>query len=112
MISNYTDKAYLALYNIIDRYYNEDKNDWIASLASDMCPYTFEDGKSADPATYEDFTDCFNLCFAETKKEDVATGYAASIKFLEMYRDEFGFDIEKYIRSLTFELYKEEFEKD
>lgn len=112
MISNYTDKAYLALYKIIDKYYDEDKNDWIASLASDMCPYTFVDSKSADPATYEDFTDCFNLCFAQSQKEDIETAYAASIKFLEMYRDEFGFDIDKYIKQLSFDMYKDKFEKD
>lgn len=111
MISSYTDQAYLALYNIVSRYYDEDKNDWIASLASDMCPYTFVDSKSADPATYEDFTDCFNLCFAETQKENIATAYSASIKFLEMYRDEFGFDIDEYIKKLSFDIYKTEFEK-
>lgn len=111
MISNYTDKSYLTLYNIIDRYYDEDKNDWIANIASDMSPYTFLNCKSADPATYGEFADCLNICYAETKKEDVAAAYAASIKFLEMYRDEFGFDIDKYIKQLTFELYKEEFEK-
>lgn len=111
MISSYTDQAYLALYNIVSRYYDEDKNDWIASLASDMCPYTFVDSKSADPATYEDFTDCFNLCFAQSQKEDIETAYAASIKFLEMYRDEFGFDIGEYIEKLNFETYSQEFEK-
>ena len=111
MTQNYTDKAYLALYKIIDKYYDEDKNDWIASLASDMCPYTFVDSKSADPATYEDFTDCFNLCFAQSQKEDIETAYAASIKFLEMYRDEFGFDIGEYIEKLSFETYSQEFEK-
>lgn len=111
MISDYTDRAYLSLYNIIDRYYEEEKNNWIASLASDMCPYTFVGSKSADPATYEDFNDCFNLCFAETQKENIATAYSASIKFLEMYRDEFGFDIDKYIKKLSFDIYKEEFEK-
>lgn len=112
MLSKYIDKSYLTLFKIIDKFYNDDKNDLIAIIASDMNPYTFLNCKSADPATYSEFADCLNLCYAETEKEDVETAYAASVKFLEMYRDEFGFDIEKYIRSLTFELYKEEFEKD
>lgn len=111
MISDYTDRAYLSLYNIVDRYYEEEKNDWIAIIASDMCPYTFADGKSADPATYGEFADFLKLCLDKSEKEDVETAYAASIKFLEMYRDDVEFDIDKYIKKLSFDVYKEAFEK-
>ncbi len=112
MNKEYIKRAYKTLYNIVYGFYQEYKTDSLASLASDMCPYTFEDSEAADPAAYEDFTDCLNYCFAQTPKEDVTTAYAASIKFLEMYRDEFGFDIDKYIKQLSFDMYKDKFEKD
>lgn len=104
-------QSYTALYNIIDKFYAEDKNDFIANLASDMCPGTFKDSNSADPAVYEDFLDCLNFCFAETDKIDVTTAFKAAIRFLEMYRDEFGFEINDYIERITFELYEREFEQ-
>lgn len=109
--NNFEKHAYFALYNIIEKFYTEDKNEFIAELASDMCPYTFKDSDSADPAVYEDFSDCLNFCFAETGKTDIATAFKSSIRFLEMYRDEFGFELNDYIERLTIDLYKREFEK-
>ena len=106
----YKNQAYIALYNIVDKFYKEDNNEFIADLASDMCPYTFKDSNSADPAVYEDFSDCLNFCFAETEKMDITTAFKASIRFLEMYRDEFGFEINDYIERLTIDLYKNEYE--
>lgn len=111
MNTKYKNQAFIALYNIIDKFYKEDKNEFIADLASDMCPYTFKDSNSADPAVYEDFSDCLNNCFSETEKMDVITAFNASIRFLDMYRDEFGFEINEYIEQITFDLYKKEFEK-
>lgn len=89
----------------------EDKNEFIAELASDMCPNTFKDSNSADPAVYEDFSDCLHSCFAETGKTDVDTAFKSSIRFLEMYRDEFGFELNDCIERLKIDLYKKEFEK-
>ena len=110
MNTKFEKQSYMALYNIIDKFYREDKNDFIANLASDMCPYTFKDSNSADPATYEDFFGCLKACFNETEKTDVDTAFTASIRFLEMYRDEFGFEINDYIKRITIDLYKKEFE--
>lgn len=110
MNRKYQKNSYIALYNIIDDFYKKDKNKHIANLASDMCPYTFKDSNSADPATYEDFLDCLNYYYAETEKMDITTAYKASIKFLEMYRDEFGFELNDYIKQITSDLYKKEFE--
>lgn len=106
----YKNQSYIALYNIIDKFYKEGKNEFIADLASDMCPYTFKESNSADPAVYEDFSDCLNFCFAETEKMDITTAFKASIRFLEMYRDEFGFEINDYIERVTIDLYKNEYE--
>lgn len=109
--NNFEKQSYIALYNVIDKFYKDDKNEFIAELASEMCPYTFKDSYSADPAVYEDFSDCLNFCFAETGKTDIATAFNASIRFLEMYRDEFGFELDDYIEQLSIDLYKQEFEK-
>lgn len=110
MNTKYKKQSYMALYNIIDKFYRKEKNEFIADLASDMCPYTFKDSNSADPAVYEDFSDCLNSCFAETEKTDITTAFKASIRFLEMYRDEFGFELNDYIERITIDLYKKEFE--
>lgn len=109
-IMNYENRAFIALYNIVDRFYKEDKNEFILVLADDMCPYIFADGMSADPAAYADFNDYLNFYCAQTNQKDVVSAHKASIRFLEMYRDEFDFKIDNYIEKLTFELYKEEFE--
>lgn len=76
-----------------------------------MCPHTFKDSNSTDPAAYEDFLGCLKTCIAETEKTDVDMAFKASIRFLEMYRDEFGFEINDYIERITFDVYKKEFEK-
>ena len=107
----YKKQSYIALYNIIDKFYTEDKNEFIAELASEMCPHTFNDSNSADPAVFEDFSDCLHFCFAEAGIEDVTTAFNASVRFLEMYRDEFGFELDDYIEQLSIDLYKQEFEK-
>ena len=107
----YEKQSYLALYNIIDKFYTKDKNEFIAELASEMCPYTFKDSISADSAVYEDFSDCLHFCFAESENEDISTAFNASIRFLKMYRDEFGFKIDDYIEQLSIDLYKNEFTK-
>ena len=109
--NNFEKQFYIALYNIIDKFYKNDKNEFIAELASEMCPYTFKDSISADSAVYEDFSDCLHFCFAESENEDISTAFNASIRFLKMYRDEFGFEIDNYIEQLSIDLYKQEFEK-
>lgn len=75
-----------------------------------MCPYTFKDSNSPDPATYGDFIKSLNACYAQTNKEDVFTAHKAAVKFLEMYRDEFGFEIDECIKRLTLDMHKEEFD--
>ncbi|MGN0538991.1 MAG: hypothetical protein ACI4KI_03950 [Candidatus Fimenecus sp.] len=109
MNTKYKKQSYIALYNIINKFYMEYKNEILAELASDMCPHTFKDSNSADPAVYEDFLYCLNSCFAETGRMDYTTAFNASIRFLEMYRDEFGFEISEYIDRVTIDLYKNEF---
>ena len=111
MNSKYQKRAYLALYRMIDAFYKEEHNEYIADLASEMCPYTFENSHSADPAVYEDFVDCLRACFAETEKADAENAFRASVRFLEMYRDEFGFETDGCIQKMTIERYKQEFEK-
>ena len=76
-----------------------------------MCQHTCQDSNSADPAVYEDFSDCLNSCFAETEKMDFTTAFNASIKFLKMYRDAFGFELSDFIDRFSIDLYKNEFEK-
>lgn len=106
MTENFTKRAYLTLYNLLDLRFNKTSNKELGRLLSDMCPYTFKDSNSADPATYEDFLDCLNDCYSETEKMDITTAFKASIKFLEMYRDDFGFEIQKVIDDISLKEYE------
>ncbi|MBR5247020.1 MAG: hypothetical protein IKV25_06610 [Clostridia bacterium] len=106
MIENFTKRAYLTLFNLLNLRFNNTCDKELRRLLGDMCPYTFKDSNSADPATYEDFLDCLNDCYSETKKMDITTTFKASIKFLEVYRDEFGFAIQKVIDDISLKEYE------
>ena len=54
MLSFY-DKAFLATYYALDKMYEKYPSVSLVILVGDMCPFTFADLKSADPAAYHDF---------------------------------------------------------
>ena len=103
-------QSYIALFNVLNNFYNQTKNDSLGALLGSMNPYLFENTDSADSAVFDDFCDCLNEYFNKTSIADVQTAYSASIKFLMLYRDSFGFEIDNIIQQLAYENYLREFD--
>ncbi len=110
-LSSYSNKSFLSLYNYLEKVFRSSSNESLCDLVSDMCPYLFDDRLSADTAAYEDYEKFLDECLKNSKEEDVKTAFAASMKYLEFYRDEFGFEIDEIIKSLSIEEYEEYFNK-
>lgn len=102
MTEKYSYKAYLALFNLLDQKFEKSKNPQLGRLLGDMNPNLFADDTSADSACFEDFLDC---C-ASYKSDEILNAYNASIDFLKMYNDEFGFEISDVIEELSFNEYE------
>lgn len=60
----------------------------LKGLLSDMCPYTFADGESADPACYAEYKEMFIK--DPTEPED---GFGAAIRFLHTYQKDYGYEL-------------------
>lgn len=107
MTKLYIKQAYLALFDLLDKEYDKTSYNELGRLLSDMNPNTFVGDMSADSACYEDFCDFGK----DYEKDDVLSAYSASMKFLKMYENEFGFNIVKIVETISYEKYKECFEK-
>lgn len=103
MTETYSNKAYLALFNLLDSKYEKSRDTQLGRLLGDMNPILFVDDTSADSACFEDFSDC---C-ASYPSDEVRSAYKASIDFLKMYDNEFGFEISGIIEEISFEEYEE-----
>ena len=72
-------------YFVLDRYYENETDEFIVTVLSDMCPFTFKDIGSADPAMFTDFCE-----FIEGKEItldnsfDLAKEYVKTIDFADV----------------------------
>lgn len=107
MTGIYTKQAYLIMFDLLDKEYDKTGDNELGRLLSGMNPNTFVGDMSADSACYEDFCDSLK----EYEKDDVLSAYSVSMKFLKMYENEFDFNIGKIVDTISFEKYKECFEK-
>ena len=103
MTEKYSFKAYLTLFNLLDSKFEKSKDPQLGRLLEDMTPNLFADDTSADSACFEDFWDCS----ASYTSDEVLNAYNASIDFLNMYKNEFGFEISELIEELSFKEYEE-----
>lgn len=106
------DRAFLATYYVLDEMYQRTPSDSLAVIASDMNPFLFADGKSADPASYEDFVDCCKeVEKRENCEEDVQLAYRCGLAYMQFFNDSWGFPLEDEIQRFSFEDFKEAYEK-
>lgn len=56
--NNFEKQSYNTLFSILDKYYDETKNNSLGALLGSMNPELFCDSNSADPAVFEDFCEC------------------------------------------------------
>lgn len=93
MLSFY-DKAFLATYYALDKMYKKYPSDSLVILVGDMCPFTFADLKSADPAAYHDFVKCCKQVEAQGGQEDeINTAFQCALAYLQFFNDEFAFPL-------------------
>lgn len=71
-------ELFTMIFYALDAYYDEDMSEDINNFLSDMCPFTFTDVGSADPAVYEEFCD-----FIKTDRLDVEDSYEVARKYIE-----------------------------
>ena len=102
MTEKYSYKAYLTLFNLLDLKYEKSKDPHLGRLLGDMNPNLFADDTSADSACFEDFLDCST----SYTSDELLNAYNASIDFLKMYNNEFGFEISDVIEELSFNEYE------
>ena len=97
MTEKYTNKAYLALFNLLDLRFNKSEDSELGRLLSDMNPNLCTQDTSADSACFEDYSDC---C-ASYEADSIANAYKASVEFLKLYCNEFGFEIMGVIEDIS-----------
>ena len=108
MTEKYSKKAYLTLFNLLDFKFEKNQNPQLGRLLGDMNPNLFADDTSADSACFEDYLDCG----APYTSDEILNAYHASLDFLKMYKNEFGFEITELIEELSFKEYEECFCED
>ncbi len=97
MTEKYINKAYIALFSLLDLRFNESKDSELGRLLSDMNPNLFAQDTSADSACFEDYVDC---CVSY-ESDSILNAYKASIDFLKLYCNEFGFEIMIIIEEIS-----------
>lgn len=93
------EEAYLAMFYMLDEYYNSTKNDDLGALLSSLNPYLFIDSISADSAAWSDWIDIVSEVTHEKKITSVEA-FKSMINFLEFYEKEFCFNLETILKEL------------
>ena len=93
------EEAYLAMFYMLDEYYNSTKNDDLGALLSSLNPHLFIDSISADSAAWSDWIDIVSEVTHEKKITSVEA-FKSMIKFLEFYEKEFCFNLETILKEL------------
>ena len=106
MTENFTRRAYIALFNLLDSRYDKTQDGELGRLLSGMNPNMFFDDVSADSACYEDFCESSMLY----KEDNVRDAYRTSVNFLNLHCNEFGFDIKSVVENITLYEYVNFFE--
>ena len=94
-------QGYVSIFKVLDNYFSHtDKDAELRPLLSDMNPYAFKEGYSADPAVWEDWQQCVEKVCG--KNSDIASAQLKPLlfTFLEMYREEWGYELDQVIRTL------------
>lgn len=92
-------QSYLAMFYLLDGYYDKTKNDVLGTILGSLNPYLFADEMPADQAAWADWKDCIQRAF---KKENLSSKEAlqAVAVFLDFYQEEFGYDLNWLLNEL------------
>ena len=71
-------ELFVMIYYALDAYYEENVSEEINNFLSDMCPFTFADEGSADPAIYAEFCD-----FIKVEEVEIENSFELASKYVE-----------------------------
>lgn len=117
MKRNYFERCYIAFYWTLEHIFKQSKQPIaphpfsLCDLLSDMCPFTFATGISADPAAYYDYEKILKKLAATPEDESVLNGYCAGREFIQMYMTEYEYELEDTIQGFSLEDYTFAYEK-
>lgn len=83
-------QAYIAAYYFLESYWIETKSDDLVHLLSNMNPFLWTDGYSADPATYEEWLECAKK-IVDGESLDARQTFDVMLEFLKFHKEEFEF---------------------
>ena len=98
-------QAFVAAYYFLDHCYAETKNTELVGLVSDMNPFVFADGGSADPAAISDWGNIAKN-ISETGDFDTEQAFQAMYEYVNFHKTEFGFDYDWVLAYLANETHK------
>ena len=113
----YFEKCYIAFYWTLEHIFKQSKKPVsphpfsMCDLLSDMCPFTFETGISADPAAYYDYEEILKEVITESDEESVFSGYLAGKKYLQKYMEEYEYELDDIIPLFLLEAYSFAYDK-
>lgn len=113
----YIERCYLALYWTLERIFRQSKAPKsphpfsLCNLLSDMCPFTFKTGLSADPGVYFEYKEILCKLISDGEGETPLNGYCAGRSFIQMYITEFEYELEDTLLAFSLEDYSCAYEK-
>ena len=99
-------KAFMSMFYLLDSIYSRFPYNNLGVVLSDICPFTFKDSMSADPAAWQDFCEYYEEAKDGYSSEFEAAYYTA-IRFLRVYEEEWGYPIPYAMKEFTIEKYRE-----
>lgn len=93
------EQAFRVAFHYLDKIYDENSDEALGDVLSEMNPYLFSDSYSADPAVWSDWATCISQI---TKNILVSPdeAYQAMILFVQFNQQEFGYDLANLLQRL------------
>lgn len=111
MKNSYYEQSYIAFYWTLEHIFKQTKQPIaphpfsLCDLLSDMCPFTFTTGQSADPAAFYDYEKLLKRKVTTQEDESLLNGYCAAREFLQLYMREYEYDLKDAIQRFSLEDY-------
>ena len=110
MKRTYCEQCYIAFYWTLEHILKQSEEPVsphpfsLCDLLSNMCPFTFATGMSADPSAYYDYEQILKE-IVSSEDSSPLSGYQAGRDFLQMYMAEYEYELEDVISAFSLEDY-------
>lgn len=117
MKRNYYERCYIAFYWTLEHIFLQSQKPVsphpfsLCDLLSDMCPFTFSTGISADPAAYFDYENILKSKISSADDETVLNGYVAGREFMQLYMTEYEYELDDAVNKFSLNDYSFAYEK-